>query len=129
VRQNDLDKRHPECKERCIKHQCAPPVAEGGACLISGDCQEGMQCLPGAQAGPKPGIAPRKCVAGKTPGKEGEPCPGGVCEGKLQCIGGKCGARKARDEECKDDFECRGGCVKSGGAAKGKCGPRCDIRG
>lgn len=129
ARQTDSDKRHPQCKERCIKHQCQPAVADGAPCLISGDCQEGLQCLPvpGAAKDHR-GIAPKKCVAGKTPGKEGDPCPGGVCESGMQCIRGKCAARKAGGEACTDDFECRGGCLRDDAGTKGKCGPRCDIR-
>ena len=128
TRQNDVDKHHPECRDRCIKHKCQKPVDEGGACLISGDCQEGMQCLPAAGPLQKNGQAPRKCVAGKAPSAEGEPCPGDVCEGTLQCIRGKCTNKKAGGEACTDDFECRGGCLRTAGAAKGTCGPRCDIR-
>jgi hypothetical protein len=127
TKQNDLERRHPECKDRCIKHKCSAPAGEGVACLISADCQDGMQCLPGTGKDPKTGVALRKCVAGKAPAKDGEPCPGGACEGDLQCIRGKCMARKAGGEACSDDFECRGGCLKDGGT-KGTCGPRCDIR-
>jgi hypothetical protein len=129
TRQNDVDKRHPECKERCIKHKCQAPIGEGAACLISSDCKDDLQCLPAAGAAPlKNGQAPRTCVAGKTAAKEGEPCPGGVCEGTLQCIHGTCAARKAGGEACTDDFECRGGCLKTDGGKKGVCGARCDIR-
>ena len=128
TRQNDVDKRHPECKERCIKHKCQAPIAEGGACLISTDCVDGLQCLPAPGAALKNGQPPRTCIAGKAPSKEGEPCPGAVCEGALQCIRGKCATRKAGGEACTDDFECRGGCLKSDGGTKGTCGPRCDIR-
>lgn len=124
--QNDVDKRHPECRDRCIKHKCQPPIGQDGACLISSDCQEGMQCLPLPNA-PRVGNPPKRCVAGKAPAKEGEPCPGAVCEAPLQCIRGTCAARKATGEACVDDFECRGGCLKDGGT-KGQCGPRCDIR-
>ena len=126
TRQDDVDKRHPECKDRCIKHKCQGPIAEGALCLITSDCPEGLQCLviPG---GPKEGNPPKKCVAGKTPGKDGEPCPGGVCEGALQCIRGKCALQKPTGQACTDDFECRGGCLRDGGKS-GTCGPRCDIR-
>lgn len=128
TRQNDVDQRHPECQQRCIKHKCQAPIGDGGACLISSDCQDGMQCLPVAGGAPQKNGMPRKtCVAGKAPAKEGEPCPGGACEGTLQCIRGKCAARRAGGEACTDDFECRGGCLKDGGT-KGTCGPRCDIR-
>jgi hypothetical protein len=129
TRQNDVDRRHPECKERCIKHKCQTPIGEGGACLISSDCTDGLQCLPATGGvAQKNGQPSRKCVAGMAPAKEGEPCPGGACEGSLQCIHGKCAARKAGGEACTDDFECRGGCLKSDGGTKGTCGPRCDIR-
>jgi hypothetical protein len=127
TRQTDIDKHHPECKDRCIKHKCQPPIAEGGACLISSDCQDGMQCLDAnGAAKAKNGQLPKTCVT-KAPAREGEPCPGGVCEGTLQCIRGKCAARRPSGEACTDDFECRGGCLKDGGT-KGTCGPRCDIR-
>jgi hypothetical protein len=128
TRQDDVDKRHPECKDRCIKHKCQPPVGEGGACLITNDCQDGMQCVPSGAPSTRPGIVPKKCVAGKAPGKDGEACPGGTCEAPLECIRGKCTSRKAGGEACTDDFECRGGCLKADGGAKGVCGPRCDIR-
>jgi hypothetical protein len=135
ARQDDVDKRHPECKERCIKHKCQAAVAENGPCLITSDCQDGMQCLPSGAPAVRVGLIPKKCVAGKVPGKDGEVCPGGVCEGTLQCVHGKCANRKPAGEACTDDFECRGGCLKpdggvsSGdGGTRGTCGPRCDIR-
>lgn len=124
--QSDVDARHPECKERCIEHKCRAPVREGGACLISGDCQDGLQCLP-LPGAPRTGNPPRTCVAARLPAKEGEACPGGVCDGSLQCIRGTCAARKNTGETCADDFECRGGCLKDG-ETNGRCGPRCDLR-
>lgn len=128
TRQNDVDTRHPECKERCIKHKCQAPIGAGGACLVSTDCLDGMQCLPTPGAAAlKNGQPSRSCVAKPLP-KEGEACPGAVCEGSLECIRGKCAARKASGEACTDDFECRGGCLKTDSGTKGTCGPRCDIR-
>lgn len=128
TRQSDVDKRHPECKERCIKRKCAPPVAEGGACQTTADCGDGLQCiLVTSTAAPKLGFPQKKCVAKALP-KEGEPCPGGVCEGDLRCIRNRCAARKAAGEECTADFECRGGCLEGDAGERGKCGPRCDQR-
>jgi hypothetical protein len=140
VRQTDLDKQHPECATgHCIKHRCATPLVADEVCHLTMDCAEGLQCLPGSGPGKqdakRPGQADkkgtrlpdRKCTARPLPTKEGEACPGGICGGDLQCIMSKCTARKAGGETCTNDFECRGGCVK-GGAATGKCGPRCDIR-
>lgn len=130
TRQNaDLDKRHPECRstEKCIKHKCSAPASDGSACQTTSDCMEGLQCLPVLGGAPKTGIPQKKCTARPLP-KEGEACPGGVCEGELQCIKNKCSARKPAGETCTADFECKGGCLKGDGGAGGKCGPRCDIR-
>lgn len=127
TRQNDVDKRHPECKERCIKHRCQAAASEGAACQISNDCQDGMQCVVAGAPPPKGGIPPKKCVAGKLPGKDGEACPGDACADGLDCVGGKCAAKKASGEACTNDWECRGGCIKSDGG-KGLCGLRCDSR-
>jgi hypothetical protein len=124
-----VDKQHPECRgaEKCIKHKCAAPVAEGIACQTTSDCAEGLQCLPALGGAPKIGVPQKKCAPRPLP-KEGEPCAGGVCEGDLQCIKDKCAARKPTGETCSADFECKGGCLKGDGGTAGKCGPRCDIR-
>jgi hypothetical protein len=122
TRQTD-EKQHPECATgHCIKHRCAEAVPENGACVVTADCAEGLSCLPST---PKAKTCVRKALP-----KEGEACPGGVCEGELSCIAGKCAVRKHSGEACTNDFECRGGCLKpDGGAAKsGTCGPRCDVR-
>lgn len=128
TRQNDIDKRHPECKERCIKHRCQAPSAENAPCLISSDCQDGMQCVVAGPPPPKGGIPPKKCVAAKLATKEGEACPGSECGGGLECVGGKCAAKKAAGEACGNDYECKGGCIKADGGPKGICGMRCDSR-
>jgi len=118
-----LDATHPECGTgHCIKHRCGAAVEENGECGVTADCVEGMQCIGAAPASPK-----KKCVKRALP-NEGEACPGGVCSGDLQCISNKCSSRKAAGQECKDDFECRGGCLKGDAGTKGKCGMRCDIR-
>jgi hypothetical protein len=134
ARQTDLDAQHPECAAgRCIKHRCAPPAPENGECHVTLDCQDGLQCLVSGPPPPKPKkgehlVDPhKKCVRRALP-REGEACPGGVCDGELSCTLGKCAARKPGGAECTNDFECRGGCLKPEGAAKGKCGARCDIR-
>lgn len=129
VRQNDLDEQHPECVTgHCIKHRCSMPVLADGACHVTLDCAEGLQCLPAPGPVKKGAHLERKCTARPIPTRDGEACPGGICGGDLQCIMNKCTSRKAGGEECTNDFECRGGCVKTGTSAKGKCGPRCDIR-
>jgi hypothetical protein len=122
TRQTD-EKQHPECATgHCIKHRCAEPIAENGACVVTADCADGLSCLP---SGPKTKACLRKALP-----KEGEACPAGVCEGELSCISGKCGQRKHTGEVCTNDFECRGGCLRpDGGVGKpGTCGRRCDLR-
>jgi len=129
VRQNDLDEQHPECVTgHCIKHRCAMPVLADGVCQVTLDCAEGLQCVP-APGPVKKGARPeRRCARRPLPTREGEPCPGGICGGDLQCVMSKCTSRKPGGEECTNDSECRGGCIRTGDGAKGKCGPRCDIR-
>jgi hypothetical protein len=128
VRQNDVDIHHPECKEKCFKHKCSPPIADGGECQSSVDCDKGLQCIPvPGTGGPGKGMPKKKCGPRANP-KENEACPGGVCDGDLQCINNKCTARKPAGETCSADHECRGGCLKGDGGATGKCGMRCDLR-
>jgi hypothetical protein len=134
LRDGSLEKRHPECSTaHCSRHRCAIGVGQEGPCQVSQDCAEGLQCLPTApvkKVAPKASAAPappRKCVRRALP-KEGEPCPGGVCAGDLVCVVNKCASRKAGGQDCANDVECRGGCMRSAGASKGKCGPRCDVR-
>lgn len=116
-----LDQTHPECVTgKCIKHRCAAAVAEAGDCQVTADCADGLQCI-GA------GAKAKKCAKRALP-NEGEACPGGVCAGELQCISNKCSSRKPAGAECKDDFECKGGCLRGDAGSKGKCGMRCDIR-
>jgi hypothetical protein len=128
TRQIDLEKQHSECKNKCIKRRCAPPATDGKPCQTTADCVAGLQCVAAPGPAPKIGMPTKTCTAGKVGTKAGDACPGGECEGDLQCIKGKCAARKAGGEDCTVDFECRGGCLKPDGGDKGKCGPRCDIR-
>jgi hypothetical protein len=126
---SDLDKRHPECRstEKCIRHKCTAPVTDGNACQTTSDCAEGLQCLAALGGAPKGSAPQKKCAARPLP-KEGEACPGAVCDGELSCIKDKCTARKPTGEACTADFECKGGCLKGDAGPTGKCGPRCDIR-
>jgi hypothetical protein len=127
TRQTDVDNRHPECKERCVRRKCQKPLREGEGCLTTSECLEGMQCMepPGAAPAKKKGYLPTKqCITIELPAKVGAPCPDGACAAPLQCVRGKCSARKGTGAACTDEFECRGGCLKDGGN-QGTCGPRC----
>lgn len=136
TRQTDIDKRHPECRDRCIGHRCASSVFEGGTCITSADCAEGHQCLaaPGAAgaARRKPSDkadnkrAEKKCHRRPLP-REHEPCPLGACDGLLACVQGRCVVPKPAGAACVVDAECRtGGCARDGD--HGRCGARCDLR-
>lgn len=127
VREEQLDRSHPECKDRCVRHRCAPALAEGAPCRTTAECGEGVQCL-GGGATVGGGQPAKTCTRAALPSREGEVCLGGVCGGGLSCLRAKCTARKAAGAACSEDVECRGGCVKSDGGATGTCGPRCDVR-
>ncbi|HEY8076191.1 MAG TPA: hypothetical protein VIF62_18825 [Labilithrix sp.] len=127
TRQIELEKQHPECKDKCVKRKCAPASTAGQPCQTTADCASGLSCIATPGPAPKVGLPPKTCATAKLPAK-GEACPGGECEGELQCIKNKCGTRKSGGEDCTVDFECRGGCIKGDAGDKGKCGPRCDIR-
>jgi len=54
----------------------------------------------------------------------GEKCVGGACARGLRCAGNRCAEPKPEGAACKNDYECRGGCLP----AKQVCGMRCDVR-
>ncbi len=126
VRQSDVDRLHPECKERCTKHRCAPAAVEGATCATTAECNDGLQCIAGPTAA-RTSKTSKRCLPAP-PAKEGEPCRGGICEHDLACIKGTCSAPKKAGDACTSDFECRGGCLRSDLARAGTCGPRCDLR-
>ena len=115
TRQTDAEQSHRECSGYCNLHNCATAMAAGAKCEVNVQCGAGSFCIGG------------KCGPG-TPGKVGEACPAGACEGAARCIHGKCIARKAAGEPCEVDLECLGGCVKKAGEKTGTCGMRCDVR-
>jgi hypothetical protein len=110
----DVDARHPECKGWCNRTKCESFANAGAPCTLAASCGKGNLCVAG------------KCVAA-SPGKTGEPCPGGACEKGALCTQGKCVARKAKGARCTTDFECIGGCNK-GDAGLGTCGMKCSTR-
>lgn len=103
-------KQHPECAGYCGHRRCMANAAAGAACTIAEECPSGQHC-DGA-----------KCVAGSL-AEAGERCVANACAGGLRCSGGVCNAPKGEGEACKDDAECRGGCIP----ATHKCGMRCDA--
>lgn len=122
-----LDAAHPECRSgHCIKHRCAAALPERGACQITADCGEGLECVRSGPSGARATVPDRRCVKLALP-HEGQPCPGGVCADGLSCVAGTCRERKGAGQSCREDFECKGGCLRDGGR-DGKCGMRCDVR-
>ena len=114
TRQNDVDAKHPECTGYCDRGKCAALLPLGTKCKNGFQCGDGKLCVND------------KCAVAAA-GKLGDPCPGGACEPGILCIANKCVAKKATGAECKMDFECMGGCIKSD-AGKNTCGKKCDLR-
>ena len=111
--QAELAVDHPECSGYCDRLRCASLVPLGGACRTGGQCKEG-------------GCAAGKC-APRVLGKPGGECPTGECAEGARCVVGKCLERGAVGSACKNDLECRGACIKSGGGP-GVCGKGCGAR-
>lgn len=128
TRQTELDRQHPECASKCIKHRCGAAVAEGGECSISADCADGLLCVPPKGLTGVRAAKAKKTCAKEPPAKLGAACPHGACEAGASCVMGKCTQKKAAGEACTNDFECRGGCLRDDAGARGTCGPRCDLR-
>jgi hypothetical protein len=111
--QAELESAHQECSGYCDRLRCAHRVALGDA------CRNGAQCGDG-------GCAAGKC-APHVLGKPGGACPTGECAEDARCIAGKCVERGPAGSACKNDLECRGGCLNSDGGS-GVCGKRCNAR-
>jgi hypothetical protein len=112
TRDDEADKRHPECTGHCGRRKCEPFVKVGDACTGNGACGPGNHCEKG------------KCATGES-GKAGQPCLSGACVRGTRCVSGTCVAPKKDGDECESDLECRGGCVKASGQPKGKCAMEC----
>ena len=112
ARQDDVDRRHPECAGYCNRFQCADLVGLGEECKSPSSCGKN-RCVGG------------KCVEGTSSPAVGERCPEGMCAAGARCLKGTCAAPKAESDKCSDDAECRGSCVREDGGASGKCEKRC----
>jgi hypothetical protein len=109
----DLESVHPECTGYCDRLRCAHRGAMGEACKTEAQCDDG-------------GCAAGKC-APHVLGKPGGPCPTGECAEDTLCVAGKCVERRPPGSACRNDFECRGACLKTDGGA-GVCGKGCNAR-
>jgi hypothetical protein len=105
------DPRHPECAGFCGHRRCEPRRVAGAACFLARHCGPGLHC-DGAT-----------CVSGPTAAAGGA-CVDDACAPGLRCLSGRCGEARAEGLACKQDFECRGGCLPG----KQVCGMRCDLR-
>ena len=112
TRDDDFDKRHPECTEVCGRRRCEPFAKPGGECKFDGAC------------GPKAHCEKGKCAPGDV-GKAGEPCVNGACARGSRCFKGTCALPQKEGDPCDEDAQCRGGCVKPAGAAQGTCAKEC----
>ncbi len=99
---------------------CRTAVANGGACVESDECEEGLSCHAA------------KCTSGP-PADVGGACDDDAddCKDGLYCKRdkgkkeGQCAAKKAAGQPCADVFECRGECRKPAGKPDGTCAAIC----
>lgn len=112
VREDGVDKRHPECTELCGRRRCEPFAKLGEDCKFDGACGTKAHCEKG------------KCAAGDV-AKAGEACINGACARGSRCVKGKCAPPLAEGSACAEDAQCRGGCVKAPGATEGTCAKEC----
>jgi hypothetical protein len=111
VRNDAVERAHPECSGYCERHRCQSGVAVGGSCDLTSQCVAGAHCREG------------RCAAGAW-AAVGEACTGADCAPGSRCFAHRCVVPRA-EGQCQSDFECRGGCV---GAGDKVCGMRCDVR-
>lgn len=109
ARQNP-EARHRECQGFCGHRKCQPIAAPGSACSIAPECPPGQHC------------DGKTCVAPAFASR-GQRCVGGACAPGLRCLGGSCAEAKPEGAACKEDVECRGGCLP----ATHRCGMRCEL--
>lgn len=131
VARQAVDESHPECQKACVARKCGDYLADDTPCTTSAECRAGSVCVGNGRE--PAGLSAKSSVVRtcqkRTPGKVGQACVyGSACEGGAECMLGTCALKKAAGEPCVSDFECRGGCSKSAGESKGKCGMRCDLR-
>jgi len=131
VARQAVDDGHPECQKACVARKCGELSPDDAPCTTTSECRSGSVCVGrGKDAvglGAK-GSTARTCQK-RPPSKLGEACTyGAACEGGAECMLGICANKKATGEPCTSDFECRAGCLKPAGQAKGTCGMRCDLR-
>jgi hypothetical protein len=110
--QTTSDARHPECAGYCAQRWCADIVPVGGECSSTVQCGAGRHCIE------------KKCAEGPLP-EAGAPCRSGLCAEGARCSAGKCVPLGVTGEACERDADCRSGCEKPPGSAKGKCGIKC----
>lgn len=113
VRDEGVDRVHPECTGVCNKRRCEAFVKVGG------DCTSTLQC------GPDGVCARGKCAAGKVASAPGDACLDGHCPVGLRCESGTCQSPRGEGQACRADDECRGSCVKALGAEAGTCTKSC----
>jgi hypothetical protein len=114
VRASSSKLQHRECQGFCARGQCKEKIAIGKACLSSVQCGPGNHCQE------------KVCATGEQ-GKRNQPCLDRRCEDGTQCFQGKCLVPKKENEECTEDAQCRGLCIRSADNSKGKCSKQCST--
>ena len=114
TRQDSFEKEHPECNGYCAQRRCRDFAPLGGECKTAIECGAGKIC------------AHKKCEEGALPGL-GKPCLDSACAAGLRCEKGICAGPKEEGAACKNDIECKGGCVRGDGGKEGSCGMKCRM--
>lgn len=126
VRDEGVDRAHPECTGVCNKRRCEAFVKVGGDCTSTLQCGPDAVCAngsPGSAEGGRGSVG--KCSAGRPAAAQGDACRDGHCPVGLRCEAGTCQSPRGEGQPCRADDECRGSCVKAAGAEAGTCTKSC----
>jgi hypothetical protein len=98
TRQDSFEKAHPECNGYCAQRRCREFAPIGAECKTAIECGAGKIC------------AHHKCETGEMPS-----------------LGKPCAAPKEEGAACKNDSECKGGCLRGDSGKEGSCGMKCRM--
>jgi hypothetical protein len=99
---------------------CRPAIAQGGACVETDQCTEGLNCRAAKCTAAPPVDAGGACD------DDADDCRDGLyCKRDKGQKEGKCTEKKAAGQPCVDVFECRGECRKPAGKPDGTCTAIC----
>jgi hypothetical protein len=108
------DPKHRSCQGLCLRGRCLAVAQEGGQCVSTAFCADGLSCVAGLCSSQTLSQAGAACDASN------------ACAAGLICGSGHCAAPKIAGASCALPFECRSlACEKSPGAQLGVCADAC----